>query len=92
MLEEIPYLFEAVVPYCPFLELVIYSFVDDACMDARVSELRVVELLDGLCAKMKGYIPNKVCCFCHSFPLQVWCLFHVRFKSWRNLVFSFASL
>ncbi|KAG0579120.1 hypothetical protein M758_4G075100 [Ceratodon purpureus] len=28
-------------------------------IDYRVSELRVVELLDGLCAKMKGYIPNK---------------------------------
>jgi hypothetical protein len=29
-------------------------------MDAWVSELVVVELLDGLCAKMKPYVPNKV--------------------------------
>jgi hypothetical protein len=32
----------------------------NACMDARVSELLVVELLDGLCAKMKPYVPNKI--------------------------------
>lgn len=50
---------------CLFLELVIYSCVENACMDARVSELRVVELLDGLCAKMKPYIPNKVKCSVH---------------------------
>ncbi|XP_024370686.1 uncharacterized protein [Physcomitrium patens] len=28
-------------------------------IDYRLSELRVVELLDGLCSKMKGYVPNK---------------------------------
>lgn len=53
---------------CLFLELVIYSCVENACMDARVSELRVVELLDGLCAKMKPYVPSKVKCSIHWHP------------------------
>ncbi len=42
------------------VELLIHPCVENACMDARVSELRVVELLDGLCTKMKEYTLNSV--------------------------------
>jgi hypothetical protein len=49
------------------VELLIHPCVENACMDARVSELRVVELLDGLCTKMKEYTLNSL-----GFGAEIW--------------------
>ncbi|KAL2895222.1 Protein canopy-like protein 1 [Bienertia sinuspersici] len=48
-------------------------------IDYRVSELRVVELLDGLCEKMQDYTLQKV-----DSKSQEW----IKVKSWENLTVS----
>jgi hypothetical protein len=93
--------FQYIVRASLYFEWMLNFCVENACMDAWVSELVVVELLDGLCAKMKPYVPNKVlpsilctpvACILSCFLSSLFVSFHIHDKfymEWCIKLFSF---